>query len=520
MKLNTRLQLRYDLLSAWESSTLALLAGEVAIAKDGDNLIIKVGEDGIKTWGQLPVANVTPAQLTALTTRVATLETDLNTATTGLKARLAAAEEAIDDIQELLGDGEGSVSDQIKDAVAAEAKLREDADKAINDKIGTVTDEATAETVYGAIAAEAARAGAAEEANADAIAAIEADYLKAADKTELAEAISAEKSRAEAAEKVNADAIDAIEADYLKAVDKTELQGNIDTVGAKVTTLIGDDANKSVRTIANEELAAQLVAEGAAESLDTLKEIAEWIQSHPEDAAAMNEAIEALEAKVVLGTDAEGNEYATVKAYVEAAIAALNIGDYAKAADLTALAARVEDLETKVDVAKVSTAIATAKQEAIDAAADDAASKDTVVLGEAQSYTDKLANGAVAANTTAIAAINNETTGILAQAKNYADSKVGELTAADGALTLLTNRVAANEGKLAGIGGTDQPATVLAAIEAAKAGIATTEVAGLVKASETVAVAEDGTMSIAKVSTDVLVQGTDTLVLCGGTATA
>lgn len=165
----------------------------------------------------------------------------------------------------------------------------------------------------------------------------------------------------------NADAIDAIEKDYLKAADKEALQGNIDTVSGKVTTLIGDDANKSVRTIANEELAKQLIAEGAAESLDTLQEIATWIQSHPDDASAMNAAIEALEAKVVLGTYVEGEdtkEYATVKAYVEAAIAALQIGDYAKAADLTDLAGRVEALETasathalKTEVEAVSDAL-------------------------------------------------------------------------------------------------------------------------------------------------------------------
>lgn len=64
-----------------------------------------------------------------------------------------------------------------------------------------------------------------------------------------------------------------------------------EAINSKLTTLIADDADKSVRTIANEELAAQLIPEGAQESLDTLKEIADWIQSHPDDAAAMNSAI-------------------------------------------------------------------------------------------------------------------------------------------------------------------------------------------------------------------------------------
>ena len=130
----------------------------------------------------------------------------------------------------------------------------------------------------------------------------------------------------------------------------------VQAIESKVTTLIGDDANKSVRNIANEELAAKLIPDGAKESLDTLQEIADWIQSHPDDAAAMNAAITALQTKLTLGTyDNEGTptEYANVKAYVEAAIAALNIGNYALAADLTALAGRVKTLEdvgaTKVE---------------------------------------------------------------------------------------------------------------------------------------------------------------------------
>ena len=94
-------------------------------------------------------------------------------------------------------------------------------------------------------------------------------------------------------------------------------------VDAKVTTLIGSDADKSVRTIANEELAAQLIPDNAAESLDTLQEIANWIQNHPNDASAMNSAITALQAKTKLGTytpegQTEPVEYATVEAYVEA----------------------------------------------------------------------------------------------------------------------------------------------------------------------------------------------------------
>ena len=76
--------------------------------------------------------------------------------------------------------------------------------------------------------------------------------------------------------------------------DVTDLQTELD----KVTTLIGDDASKSVRTIANEELAAQLIPENAKESLNTLQEIAQWIQDHPDDVTAIHAAIAALQTKV------------------------------------------------------------------------------------------------------------------------------------------------------------------------------------------------------------------------------
>jgi hypothetical protein len=48
--------------------------------------------------------------------------------------------------------------------------------------------------------------------------------------------------------------------------------------------------------------------------------------------------------------------------------------------------------------------------------------------------------------------------------------------------------------------------------------VATDAIAGIVKASDEIAVATDGKMSITKVSTDILVQGNEELVLNGGTA--
>lgn len=118
----------------------------------------------------------------------------------------------------------------------------------------------------------------------------------------------------------------------------TAMDTRMDTAEGKLTTLIGSDADKSVRTIANEELAAQLIPETAKDSLDTLQEIAAWIQAHPDDASAMNTRITSLE--TLVGDD-------PVSTQINAAIDALKIGDYAKAADLTAAVGRITALEGK-----------------------------------------------------------------------------------------------------------------------------------------------------------------------------
>lgn len=117
----------------------------------------------------------------------------------------------------------------------------------------------------------------------------------------------------------------------------TAMDTRVTAAEGKLTTLIGTDADKSVRTIANEELAAQLIPETAKESLNTLQEIAAWIQAHPDDASAMNTRIGDLE--TLVGDD-------PVSTQINTAIEALKIGDYAKAADLTAAVTRIAALES------------------------------------------------------------------------------------------------------------------------------------------------------------------------------
>ena len=155
--LNVRIKNKYDSYENWAASGLVLEAGEIAIAYTTvdvkvDNgtakhpaLLMKVG-DGEKTFANLPwlsakAADVVAAckseaaltefvntvignagiatdeAMQALSGRVKTVEDDLNTAETGLKAQVTTAKAAIEALEGLVG--EDSVANQINAKIAA-----------------------------------------------------------------------------------------------------------------------------------------------------------------------------------------------------------------------------------------------------------------------------------------------------------------------------------------------------------------------------------------------------------------
>ena len=134
------------------------------------------------------------------------------------------------------------------------------------------------------------------------------------------------------------------EAQEAATYDDTEIKAKVQANTNAIGVLNGEaTVEGSVKKTVADEI-AKVIAD-APESFDTLKEISDWISSHSDDAAEMNSAITALQGILDGIGDTESGEKATVVAYVTDAIAALNIGDYAKAADLTALAGRVTTLE-------------------------------------------------------------------------------------------------------------------------------------------------------------------------------
>lgn len=197
----------------------------------------------------------------------------------------------------------------------------------------------------------------------------------------------------------------------------TNLSGRADAVEGKVSTLVGEDAGKSARAIANEELTKQLIPEGAKESLDTLQEIAAWIQNHPDDASAMNAAIAALKTKV---------------------------GDIPKGATATTVVAYIKEL---VDAEKVR---ATGAESGLDTRVNAVEAK----LGDGEGSVSKQIKAAVKVETDARVAADSALDGKITTAKAAADKAQGDVNAlktskADKtALDAVAGRVTTVEGKV------------------------------------------------------------------------
>lgn len=220
--LNTRILMKVDTLEAWNSSTLKLKNGELAFAtvaaSAGTGLeepvvMVKIGTEEEKTFSELPWAFHAKAsdvlaacksedslntyiknRLTAegvattgglkdLADRVTTaegeidtLQADLNTAETGLKAKMAAAEAAITAIEGKFG--ADTVALEINAAINALNLAGTYEAKGEAAKVQTALDtyktsnDAAVKKVSDDLAGEIARAKAAEEANAGAITAI------------------------------------------------------------------------------------------------------------------------------------------------------------------------------------------------------------------------------------------------------------------------------------------------------------------------------------------------------------
>lgn len=339
----------------------------------------------------------------------------------------------------------------------------------------------------------------------------------------------------------------AIEGDYLKAADKTALE-------AKMAA--------DISTAKTETVAAIMGEAGIDEKYDTLKEIADWILSDTtssaelitrvtniendylkgEDKTVLQGEIDALETFV--GTLPEGAISTNVVAYVKEVVDGLKIGDYAKAADLTALTGRVSTAEgkitllEKVGAEKNIIASVDEVQFAVDVnrnltLLDIAMGKVTGLTNALAGKVDKVEGSRLITSdeATKLEKLVLSEDGTVEVSGEINASNVKELgswiaTNRDTVLGLLST---ANETKLNGV----ESGAQVNKIEQVKVGGTLLEIAekvvnipiageslGVVKSASgenKIAVAEDGTMEVNSLNVNKLAQGEgDTLILDGG----
>ena len=327
----------------------------------------------------------------------------------------------------------GAVANAIKDAkqagldaqtaVQAEVTRAQGVENELRADLGQKADEATADTAFGRIAkvkadlvAEAAAARAAEkvakdaadaaQADVDALETLVGDVADTKDDATVFGAIAKEKDRAMTAEaavdakaEANKAAIETLNGDVNVdgSVDK-KIKTAIDKVNTDASALAGRvKANEDAIAVINgtgegsiKDAVAKLV-NGAPEAMDTLKELADSITEH-------QSAYDAYVAKV-----------------------AKDIAD-AKQAAIT----EAGKLDTTLHTA-ITGEIATAKSEAISAAAKDASDKDTALENKLQDKIDEKVDQSV--YDTKVAALAKVDVDNLAAAKEYADAEDAKIEA-------------------------------------------------------------------------------------------
>lgn len=136
--------------------------------------------------------------------------------------------------------------------------------------------------------------------------------------------------------------VDALEA-VVGADDTAGLRKRIKTNENAINVLNGTGEGSVTKAVndAINDFATKATENG---TIDTFKELVDWVASHPDIVNGLTGDINKLKA-ILKGFGTAEGQSPEVKAYIDGAIKALKIEDYAKAADLTTLAGRVSVVE-------------------------------------------------------------------------------------------------------------------------------------------------------------------------------
>lgn len=352
------------------SETAASVKQQLDNYKSENDTRVKAAEDAIDAVeGRMDTAE---GKITSLETESAkhALKTDVETELAKKVDKVTGYSLVADTEIARLADVDNYDDEEVRGLIGDNA----DAIEAINDKIGEVAED---KTVVEMIADAKTEATYDDTALAGRVKAIEDDYLKEADKYD--------DTQVKADIKANADAIDAIEADYLTSDDKTELQDQITTNANAIERLTNgvsaeevDGVNDLIQYVKDHGTTVKGMQDGIAENAKAISDhealAAETYETKDDAAAKLAEAkkyaddintaidgrldvLEAINHEAYIAADA------TLKSELQAEIDA----------DVKALAdgqvkTNTEAIATKANAADVYAKTETYTQEEVDAA--------------------------------------------------------------------------------------------------------------------------------------------------------
>lgn len=349
----------------------------------------------------------------------------INNADTGILAQAKAyaneqdadIDSRVSALEELTTGGEGSIAEQISTAVSSEADNRKAADDAIKASIGTVAEGKTVVQMISDAQTAAEKVANDNNTAMDArVKAIENDYLKAADKTELQGKIDAKV--AQTAYDTKMSALD--QKDEALATEDTRLAGLIATNTQAITdeaaTARAAEQALDGRLDKVEEFFVTAEGETLDTALDTLIEIQKYVTS---EGAAADEMVKDIAANKT-AIEKEVTDRGTAVANVQSQIDDINteLATMATSETVTNLTTRVTaaegnigTLQTDLDAAEVKigaleTASAThALKTEVETVASDLSDYETAHAGD---YTNAQVDAKVKVATDAIAAIKDD----------------------------------------------------------------------------------------------------------------
>lgn len=260
-----------------------------------------------------------------------------------------------------------SAESALSDKIALEESRAKSAESALSDNLNTekTRAESAEQAITNNLNTEVIRAKSAEESLSLNLSTTNTNLLN-----ETKRAQDAEVALGDRITTVNTNLSTNLSTETARATNaETALSGRVTTNETKLSTLIGSDSDKSVRAIANEEIAAQLIDVSSSTSMDSLREIASWISKHPDDAATMNANINANANAISVNAAAINKNETDIASINSTLTTKANVADVNTAlsakADVSAMNSAVTEINTALN-GKASNASVNSLSTAID----------------------------------------------------------------------------------------------------------------------------------------------------------